>query len=525
MEAGLNPFIILAIIAIYFLVLMGISFVTGKDADNADFFVAGKKAPWFLVAFGMIGASLSGVTFISIPGVVGEDKANTCFSYMQMVFGYLVGYLVIATILMPVYYRLNLTSIYGYLEQRFGPVAYKTGAAFFLLSRTIGASFRLYLVAIVLDQFVMVGPLEIPFWLTVILTILLVWVYTFRGGIKTIVWTDTLQTLCMLLAVIFTVVAIGEAMGLGIMDIIPAIQNSDYSQMFFFEGGWSDPNNFFKQFISGVFIAIVMTGLDQDMMQKNLACRSLRDAQKNMFWFSVALVFANLLFLGLGALLYLYVDFSGLALPSKSDHLFPMIALSELSPYIGVLFILGLIAAAYSSADSALTSLTTSFCVDFLGFEKMKTREEANQRSEDLLDIESDNLLDALSPVADPKSLKETRFKVHIGFSILLFVVIIVFWMLNNDSVVTQLFKAAGYTYGPLLGLFTFGLFMKNKVNDQWVWLVCLLSPILSYILNMYSTQWFNGLEFGFLILLVNGLITFFGLFIISEMSPQIQEE
>lgn len=493
MITELTPALILGVILLYFLVLIGFSWLTSRGADNEDFFVAGRKSPWILVAVGMIGASLSGVTFISIPGVVGAGKGNMDFSYMQMVFGYLAGYLVIGTILLPLYYRLNLTSIYGYLGQRFGKISYKTGAGYFLLSRVIGASFRLYLVAIVLDKFVLgAEPFNLPFWVTVSATILLIWVYTFRGGIKTIVWTDTLQTVCMLGAVILTIAAIGDAMGRGFGDLITLVQNSSYSQMFFFEGGWSDPNNFFKQFVSGALIAVVMTGLDQDMMQKNLSCRSLGDAQKNMFTFSIILVFANLLFLFLGALLYLYAAEFGLNIPAKSDQLFPMIALERLSPLTGIVFILGLIAAAYSSADSALTALTTSFCVDFLDMEKSDEPEEQK---------------------------KQTRFKVHIGFSVLLLTVILVFNALNNDAVINNVFWFAGLTYGPLLGLFSFGMLTRRRFrNEKSVLAVCMLAPLLTWFLDAQNL--FVGFKLGHLIILLNGILTFIGLFLISEEKP-----
>ncbi len=510
MEANiLTPSFILTMVLGYFALLMVVSYLTGKEADNADFFLANRQSPWYLVAFGMIGASLSGVTFISIPGVVGAGKANMDFSYMQMVFGYLVGYLVIATVLMPIYYKLNLTSIYGYLEKRFGTMSYKTGAGFFLLSRTIGASFRLYLVAIVLQKFVM-DSFGAPFWVTVLLTIFLIWIYTFRGGIKTIVWTDTLQTFCMLAAVGLTVVAIASNLGVGITEIPSLVSGSEYSQMFFFEGGWNDPNNFFKQFISGAFIALVMTGLDQDMMQKNLSCRTLGDAQKNMFWFSIILVFANLLFLSLGALLYMYANKNGIEIPAKTDQLFPTIALQYLSPAVGIFFVLGLIAAAYSSADSALTSLTTSFCVDFLGFEKEEK------------DVETDGGATVLDKpkkkvLIHTKDRKQTRFLVHISFSALLFLVIMAFWFVNDDAVITQVFLAAGFTYGPLLGLFAFGILTKRKIKDHLVLGICLAAPILSFFLNKYSDVLFSGLKFGFLILLVNGFLTFLGLYLISD--------
>ncbi len=501
----LTPTLILAVISGYFLLLITVSFITSKGAsDNANFFIGSKQSPWYVVAFGMIGASLSGVTFISIPGTVGlshtfinddgilQYNKNVNFSYMQMVFGYLIGYIMIATILLPMYYRLNLTSIYTYLEKRFGFFSYKTGAGFFLLSRVIGASFRLYLVALVLDAFVLgVEPFNVPFEITVIATIVLIWVYTFRGGIKTIVWTDSLQTFCMLAAVVLTIWGIGNAMDLSVRSLVSTVQESDYSQLFFFEDGWSDPNNFFKQFLAGASIAFVMTGLDQDMMQKNLSCRNIGDAQKNMISLGVVLIFVNILFLGLGALLYIYANSQGIVIPEKTDELFPMIALEHLSPAVGILFILGLIAAAYSSADSALTSLTTSFCVDFLNFEK---KEDANSREN-----------------------RRTRTIVHISFSILLIMVIIIFKNLDDSSVINKVFTAAGYTYGPLLGLYIFGFFTKFKINDKLAPFICIASPIICYVLSLYSTTLFYGYKFGFELLILNGLITFLGLLAISN--------
>ncbi|MEM7104076.1 MAG: sodium:solute symporter [Bacteroidota bacterium] len=511
MNFSLSPTVILLIIAGYFALLMVVSWFTGRNANNENFFLAGRKAPWYLVAFGMIGASLSGVTFISVPGWV----ESTQFSYMQMVFGYLLGYLFIGLVLMPVYYKLNLTSIYTYLEQRFGQVSYKTGAAFFLLSRTIGASFRLYLVAIVLQQFVM-GPFGIPFWLTVLTTIILIWIYTYRGGINTIVWTDTLQTLCMLTAVILTVIAIGNELNHP-GGIFAAVSESDYSRIFFFEGGWGNSENFFKKFLAGASIAIVMTGLDQDMMQKNLACRNIKDAQKNMFWFSIVLVFANLLFLGLGALLYIYLNQNGIEMPTRivngeakvaSDLLYPTIAMEHLSPAIGIVFILGLIAAAYSSADSALTALTTSFCVDFLGFEKKGQTTDVDENEE---------VLDTPDKVNTSDENRRTRFIVHISFSALLFFVILVFWYINDQSVISELFKVAGYTYGPLLGLYFFGFFTKRNIKDRFALIVCVLAPVLTYIINMNSEAWLWGYKFDFEHLILNGLLTFIGLWLISE--------
>jgi len=486
---NLSPTLIISAIAAYFLVLISISLWTGRKADSQDFFVAGKKAPWFIVAIGMIGASMSGVTFISIPGAVGAGGLNQSLSYMQVVIGYMLGYAVIALVLMPLYYRLNLTSIYSYLGKRFGYYSNKTGAAYFLLSRVIGASFRLFLVALILDKFVLgVPPFNIPFAVTVMVTILLIWVYTFKGGIKTIIWTDTLQTLMFLSAIIATIIYIGSAMHKDLGQMIELVQQSEYSKMFFFEGGWEDPNNFFKQFFAGALITIVMTGLDQDMMQKNLSCPNIRDAQKNMFTMSGILFFVNLVVLGLGAMLYIYAAHLHLELPARSDYLYPILALNHLPAAVGVVFMLGLIAAAYSSADSALTALTTSFCVDFLKFENSgKTEAEK----------------------------KKTRFAVHVGFSALLVITILIFNALNDDAVINNLFKAAGYTYGPLLGLFTFGMLSKKKINDRLVIPVCLLSPILTWLIVDWSKSAI-GFDWGFLNLALNGVLTILGLVIIS---------
>ena len=488
MSNALSPTTTLTVIIGYFLFLIVISIITSRGADNQTFFTANKKSPWYLVAFGMIGTSLSGVTFISIPGVVGAGGYNMNLSYMQMVMGYLVGYLVIATVLMPLYYKLNLTTIYGYLRQRFGVVSYKTGAFYFLVSRIVGASFRLFLVAIVLQKFVM-DSLGVSFYMTVAITIILIWIYTYRGGIKTIVWTDTIQTGCMLGAVILTIWAIGGGLDMSLSQMWGEISNQGYTKMFYFGDGWSDPNNFYKQFISGAMIAIVMTGLDQDMMQKNLTCKSLGDAQKNVFTFSFILIFANLLFLVLGGLLYVYSMKSGIAIPDRTDLMYPEIALNHLGSGIGIIFILGLIAAAYSSADSALTALTTSFCIDFLNFERTERSEEEK---------------------------KNLRLKVHIAFSVILFIVIASFKLLNNDAIINQLFRAAGYTYGPLLGLFTFGMFTKINLRDRWVWLVCLIAPLLTVFIDLNSVSLLGGFKFGSMLIALNGLLTFIGLWILS---------
>ena len=463
----MTPTFIISIIAAYFFVLILISYFTGKSDSNEAFFLGNKQSPWYVVAFGMIGATLSGVTFISVPGWVGDSQ----FSYLQMVLGMTAGYVVIANILLPLYYKLNLTSIYSYLEQRFGSVTYRTGSFFFLISRTIGASFRLYLVANVL-QLAIFDAWNVPFWLTVSLTILLIWLYTFRSGIKTIIWTDTLQTLFMLLAVGISIWLMSDHMQLGLGDLVNTIQSSDYSQIFFWEG----KQNFMKQFFSGMFIAIVMTGLDQDMMQKNLSCPNLADAKKNMYWFSGALIVVNIFFLSLGVMLYTFAEQQGIII-DKGDDLFPIVALKGgLGIGVGLFFILGLIAAAYSSADSALTSLTTAFCVDFLKIESKTKNQQINQRK-----------------------------WVHIAFSLLLIFAILIFKAINDESVIAALFKVAGYTYGPLLGIYTFGLFTKYKIEDKYVIYVALISPILTYLINIQF-------DLGFEILMINGLITFIGL-------------
>lgn len=482
----MNVQLVIGVIIGYFLLLIIISRLTSKGADTETFFTANRQSPWFLVAFGMIGASLSGVTFISVPGEI----SNSFFSYFQVVLGYLLGYFVIATVLLPLYYKLKLVSIYTYLEQRFGFWSYKTGAFFFLLSRTIGASFRLFLVAGVLQVFLF-ERLGVPFWVAVMVTIVLIWVYTYKGGIKTIIWTDTLQTFFMLAAVGITFYLILDSYGFSVGDSIKVIRSQTTSQIFFWE--WNDSKNFFKMFFTGAFMAIVMTGLDQDMMQKNLTCRSLKDAQKNMFWFSIILVFVNLIFLGLGIFLYLYANHVGMQIPVRTDMLYPLIARDHLGTFGGIVFLLGIIAAAYSSADSALTSLTTSFCVDFLKFDEKK---EAVKKS--------------------------MRLKVHIGFSVLLFLVVLLFNAINDDSVINSIFKVAGYTYGPLLGLFAFGILTKRQITDKYSLVVCLLAPIISYIIDANAVVWFNGFNFGFSILIFNGLLTFIGLAIISKKQAVI---
>ncbi|MFC0605239.1 sodium:solute symporter [Winogradskyella pulchriflava] len=479
----MSPFSILLLILAYFSVLILISYFTGKEDSNAAFFKANKTAPWYLVAFGMIGASLSGVTFISVPGAVEAKQ----FGYLQVVFGYFFGYLIIAYVLLPLYYRLNLTSIYTYLRDRFGNVSYKTGSFAFLISRTVGASFRLFLVAKVL-QLLVFDLFDIPFAITVVITIALIWLYTFKGGIKTIIFTDTLQTLFMLVSVVVTIVFLASALDLNsIGDVISNAKESSLSKVFFFD----DVNNsqyFWKSFLSGIFITITMTGLDQDMMQKNLTCKNLKDAQKNMVSFSVVLIFVNILFLVLGLMLTQYAEINNIS--ATKDDLFATIAmLPEIGVITSAFFLLGLIAAAYSSADSALTSLTTSFCIDIVEIENKPEHER-----------------------------KRIRKQIHVAFSVVLVVVILLFDLIFKDvSVIWELFKAAGYTYGPLLGLFAFGLLTKSQIKDNYVWIIAILAPLLSYILNLYSKELFNGYEIGFEILIINGLLTFIGLLLIKR--------
>ena len=479
---------ILLLIGGYFALLLLISFLTGKNDSNEDFFKAGKQSPWFLVAFGMVGASLSGVTFISVPGWVESSQ----FSYMQVVFGYFVGYLITAYVLLPVYYKKNVTSIYQYLDDRFGFVSYKVGAISFFISRVLGAAFRLFLVAIVLQQFVF-DAWNVPFEITVVLSILLIWIYTFKGGIKTIVWTDTLQTLFMLISVGLSIYFILNKLDWSFTDFLNSSELSTYSKTFFTDD-LSEKNHLLKSFLGGMFITICMTGLDQDMMQKNLTCRNLKDAQKNMLSFSVVLVIVTFVFMLLGALLFIYAEKFQIAMPlmdgaPKTDLLFPEIALnSGLGITVAITFMLGLIAAAYSSADSALTSLTTSFCIDFLDTEK---------KSE--------------------KVAKKTRQRTHIGMSVLLILVVISFKYILDRNVIDGLLTVASYTYGPLLGLFSFGIFTKHKVKDKYVWLVALVCVSIIVLLGKLPAETFGGYEFGYELLPLNGLLTFIGLWLIRR--------
>ncbi len=478
----MSPILVITILIGYFAMLILISVLTSKGADTNTFFTGNRQSPWYLVAFGMIGASLSGLTFISVPGNVGKVG----FGYFQVVLGYLLGYWAILGVLMPLYYRLNLVSIYTYLEHRFSFWSYKTGAFFFLISRTIGSSLRLYLAATVLQLFLF-DAWNVPFFVTVATTIALIWIYTFKGGIKTIVWTDTFQTFFLVTAVIITVWQITNKLGMSWSEMVSAVEASKYSRIFYFDDV-NSPMYFWKQFLGGAFIALTMTGMDQEIMQKNLTCRSLGEAQKNMFWFSIIMAVVNLLFLVLGALLYLYSEKFNISIPGATDELFPRLAFNELGLLVGVFFLLGITASSYASADSALAGLTTSFCIDFLNF---KGKSEAQRGRQ--------------------------KFIVHLSFSFLFLVIIVVFKEINERSVIDAVLNIAGYTYGPLLGLFSFGVLTKRVVNDKLVPLICVISPILSYLISLNAEKLFGGYKISLEILIINGLITFIGLWIISK--------
>ncbi|MDP3469835.1 MAG: sodium:solute symporter [Daejeonella sp.] len=494
----MTPGILLSFLIGYFLMLIGISYFTSKkSSDNSTFFTANRNSKWYLVAFGMIGTALSGVTFISVPGEVGNPAGNE-FKYFQFVLGNAIGFIIIATVLLPLYYRMNLTSIYTYIEERLGIYSYKTAASIFLLSRTVGSSFRLYLVVIVLQRFIF-DSYGLPFWATVLIALTLIWSYTFKGGLKTIIITDILQTLFLVSSVILTIFFICDSLDLNLIEAFETIKHSGYSKVFFYEDFMTSKFHVSKQLLGGIFVTIAMVGLDQDMMQKNLSCNNIREAQKNMFTFTTVFVIVNIFFLSVGALLYVYASKNGIELPldhvtgkPRTDFLFPEIAFNHLSMVPAVVFMLGLTAATFATTDSALTALTTSFCVDFLGFSK---REDLN------------------SPAAI-----RTRHMVHIGLSLLMFTVIILFNIVNNAAVVSAIFTVASYTYGPLLGLYGFGLFMKNRgVKDKLVPFICLLSPAICLFLNANSKTLMGGYIFDNELIVVNGLITFIGLLLISK--------
>lgn len=474
--------LILLLLIAYFGTLLVISYYTSRKADNQTFFAANKSAPWYLVAFGMVGTSLSGVTFISVPGTVGSSH----FYYFQVVIGYFLGYLAVAYILLPIYYRLNLTSIYNYLEQRLGLYSYKTGALFFILSRTLGATLRLYLVINVLQLFVL-DDMGVPFWLTSLIILIMILLYTYKGGVKTIVWTDTLQTFFMLLALVICVGYIMKDLNLSISETYAQLNAGGYTDIFNYD--FLDKKFFLKQIIGGAFITISMTGLDQEMMQKNISVKTLKDSQKNMLSFSVVMVFVNLLFLVLGGLLYLYGTSKGITV--AGDDLFPTVAMDYLPGFISVIFIIGLISALFPSADGAITALTSSFCIDILGMQRDKIRTEEQKQ--------------------------KTRKTVHLIFAGIFLLFVFLFKIIDNKSIINILLDIAGYTYGPLLGLFAFGILTKRSVRDNFAPVICLIAPALAYIIDLSSVSLLGGYKFGFELLLLNGILTFVGLFLFSR--------
>lgn len=475
----MNPYLSILIVILYFAMILLVSYFSSRKSGAADFYRGGNKSPWWVVAFGMIGTTLSGVTFISVPGWVSSPAKMT---YFAVILGNFVGYLIIAQVLLPLYYRLNLTSIYTYIEQRFGFRAYKTSAVLFLLSKIIGAAFRLFIVTLVL-QITIFEPLHIPFAFNALFCVFIIWAYTFKGGIKAIVWTDLIQTFFLIFAVIFTIFSIQKALGFSFGEMVSQIYHNPQYQIFDFSDSWANPNNFFKQFIAGIFIAIVMTGLDQDMMQKNLSLKNIHEAKKNFLSFSIASIPVSFIFMCLGVLFFIYMGQMGIPVPAKTDSIYPMIATQYLSTATGILFMLGVIAAAFSSANSAMVAMTTSFTVDIYNIR----RKPENQQN-------------------------KIRFYTHIANALILALVIIAFNAFNNESVVYAIFKFAGYTYGPLLGLFFVGILLKTQIRDKAIPFVALISILLTVLIDYNSTFLLNGYKFGFEILLVNGLLTILGL-------------
>lgn len=484
----MTPFLIITIIALYFAILFTISYVAGHKADNKGFFTGNRKSSWYVVAFAMIGSSISGVTFVSVPGMV----AASSFGYLQMVLGFVVGQIIIAYVLTPLFYRMNLTSIYEYLESRFGISTYRTGAWFFFISKMLGASVRLFLVCLAL-QLMVFEPLNLPFLLNVAVTVALVWLYTYRGGVKSLIWTDSLKTFCLIVSVVLCIVFIADDMGLDFSSMMTAINDSEMSRIFFFDDA-NDKQYFFKQFFAGVFTSIAMTGLDQDMMQRNLSCKNFKESQKNMMTSILVQFFVITLFLMLGILLYMFAAQEGITV-EKSDELFPTIATQGYLPAIvGVLFIIGLVSSAYSAAGSALTALTTSFTVDILG-----TKDKSEQQVVDL------------------------RKRVHIGMALTMGIVIFVFDILNNTSVIDAVYLLASYTYGPILGLFAFGIFTHRTVKDRFIPVVALVSPLLCYILQSNSEAWFGGYKFSYELLIMNAAFTFIGALLLSNGKSEVK--
>ena len=479
----MSPLLVLTTIATYFLILFAVSYIAGRKTDNQGFFVGNRKSSWIVVAFAMIGSSISGVTFVSVPGMVGSAH----FSYLQMALGFVVGQFIIAFLLIPLFYRMNLVSIYGYLDNRFGVSSHKTGAWFFFISKMLGASVRLFVVCLTL-QLLVFDALRISFVLNVVCTVGLVWLYTFRSGVKSLVWTDSLKTFCLITSVILCIYFISTDLQLNLGELISAVKKSDLSRIFFLDD-MNDRRYFFKQFPGGIFTMIAMTGLDQDFMQRNLSCKNAKDSQKNIITGSLIQFFINLLFLVLGVILFMFTERNGIRNPDNSDALFPLIATGGHFPIIvGVLFIVGLISSAYATAGSALTALTTSFTIDIMGIA---------EKSED--------------------EVRRLRKKIHFGMTLVMGVVIFVFGVLNNSTVIDAVYTLAGYTYGPILGMFAFGIFMKQQVRDKYIPIVAILSPILCYVIQQNSERWFNGYQFSYELLLINALFTFAGLWMLTK--------
>ena len=478
----MSPILLFSFVIAYFIVLLVVAKITGKNSTNESFFIGNKNSNWMLVAFGMVGTSLSGVTFVSVPGAVAKES----FAYLQITFGYLIGYVLIAFVLLPLYYRLNLTSIYNYLGSRLGFKSYKTGASFFILSRTLGATARLYLVVNILQEAIL-NSFGIPFWATTLIILGMILLYTYEGGVKTIVWTDTLQTSCMLLGLGICVIYILSNLHIGFVGSLEAMQTKGYSKIFF-----TDPNSklfFAKQIIAGAFITLTMTGMDQEMMQKNISVKTLKDSQKNILTMSFILLLSILLFLYLGGLLYLYAN--QMQVTEIGDKLFPAIALKYMPPFISVIFIIALISALFPSADGAITALTATFCIDILGM----------QRRTDI----------------DETKKKKIRQRVHLSFAFIFLLFVLVFKVINNPSMIGVILKIASYTYGPLLGLFTFGILLNRNVKDNIVPFICVAAPIICFIIDKYQKVLFGNFEIGLELLIINGLITFLGLLIISS--------
>ncbi|WP_315820643.1 sodium:solute symporter [Paraflavitalea speifideaquila] len=466
----------------YFLVLLVVAYFTSRNSNNDSFFIGNRNSNWMLVAFGMIGTSLSGVTFVSVPGAVGRES----FAYFQITLGYLIGYLIIAYVLLPLYYRLNLTSIYNYLSSRLGFRSYKTGASFFILSRTLGATARLYLVVKILQDAIL-SSFGVPFWLTTLIILIMILLYTYEGGVKTIVYTDTLQTTCMLAGLVICVVYILKTMDISLGQSLQAMGEKGYSKIFF-----TDPSSryfFLKQIAAGAFITITMTGMDQEMMQKNISVKTLKDAQKNVVTLSLIMLGVILLFLVLGGLLYLFAEQKGIAV--TGDALFPTVALQHMPPVISAIFIIALISALFPSADGAITALTSSFCIDILGIQRNTSWNDQQK--------------------------KKIRQRVHLTFAAIFLWLVMVFKWVNNPSMIGVILKVAAYTYGPLLGLFSFGILTKRVVNDKLVPVICVASPVICFMLDKYQKQIFGSFEIGLELLIINGLLTFLGLLAISK--------